>query len=321
MKCLVSGATGFIGRQLCRQLSARSDTLVALSKSGALLEDGAPTLAVDLAAEDPDAELLSGVDVVIHLAGIAHQQAADSAYEKLNYEATLRLARLARIAGVGCFIFLSSVKAMGASSSANARLEDDCCLPVDAYGLSKWRAECALREEFRDSEMSVAILRPALVYGINTKGNLQRLAAAVRSGLPRPPAMGQRSMIALQDLVDLICHLALNPPSGVHTWIACGEPAYSTRAIYDLLREANGQRRGVGWMPLWAWRSGAWLQDQLAGATTERTFDKLFGTELYSCAAVQVATGWQPRVALEDVVDALVGGLASKLASTGKPGS
>jgi nucleoside-diphosphate-sugar epimerase len=317
VKCLVSGATGFIGRQLCRQLSARGDTLVALSKSGGLLEDGAPTLAVDLAVEDPDAESFRGVDVVIHLAGIAHQQAADSAYEKLNYEATLRLARLARTAGVGCFIFLSSVKAMGASCSANARLEDDCCLPLDTYGLSKWHAECALREEFRDSEMSVVILRPALVYGINAKGNLQRLAAAVHRGLPRPPAMGLRSMIALQDLVDLLCHLALDPPSGVHTWIACGEQAYSTRAIYDLLREANGQRRGVGWMPLWAWRSGAWLQDQLTGATTERTFDKLFGTEIYSCAAVQVATGWQPRVALENVVDALVGGLASK----GKPGS
>ena len=317
MKCLVSGATGFIGRQLCRQLSARGDTLVALSKSGALLEDGAPTRAVDLAVEDPDAESFSGVDVVIHLAGIAHQEAADSAYEKLNYEATLRLARLARTAGVGCFIFLSSVKAMGASCAANPRLEDDCCLPVDVYGLSKWRAECALREEFHESEMSVVILRPALVYGVNAKGNLQRLAAAVRRGLPRPPAMGLRSMIALQDLVDLICHLALDPPSGVHTWIACGEQAYSTRAIYDLLRAANGQSRGVGWMPVWAWRSGAWLQDRRSGAGTERTFDKLFNTELYSCAAVQAATGWQPRVALEDVVDVLVGGLASN----GKPGS
>ena len=70
-------------------------------------------------------------------------------------------------------------------------------------------------------------------------------------------------------------------------------------------------------MPLWAWRSGAWLQDQLTDPTTERTFDKLFGTELYSCAAVQAATGWQPRVALEDVVDALVSGSASK----GKLGS
>lgn len=311
MKCLVSGATGFIGRQLCRQLSARGDALVALSRSGAQLEDGSPTLAIDLAAAGPDAALLDGVDVVIHLAGIAHQQAADSAYDRLNCDATLRLARLARNAGVRCFIFLSSVKAMGAPCSANARVEDECYLPSDAYGLSKWRAECALRQEFLGGDMSVVILRPALVYGVNARGNLQRLAAAVRRGMPRPPAIGQRSMIALQDLVDLICHITLHPPAGVNTWIACGEHAYSTRSMYDLLRQANGQSPGVGWMPVWAWRTAAWLQDKLVAPSAERTFDKLFGTELYSCAAVRAATGWRPRVALEDVVDMLAGGAVS----------
>lgn len=313
MKCLVSGATGFIGSQLCQQLSARGDTLVTLSKSGALQEDGSPTMAVDLAEGGPDREVLHGVDVVIHLAGIAHQQAAESAYKKLNFEATLRLARLACAAGVGCFIFLSSVKAMGAPPSAGVRVEDDCYEPTDAYGLSKWRAECALREEFCDSGMSVVILRPALVFGAHAKGNLQRLVAAVHRGLPRPPEQGQRSMIALQDMVDLICQIALNPPSGTHTWIACGDYAYSTRAIYDLVCDADGRRRGGGWFPLWVWRIGGWLLDRRSGPTAERTVDKLFGTELYSSAAVQVATGWHPRVGLEDVV--------GRLASSGKPDS
>jgi len=302
VKCLVSGATGFIGRQLCQQLSARGHTLVALSQSGASLADGSPTLAVDLALEDLDQDTLEGVDVLIHLAGIAHQQAPASAYEKLNYEATVRLARQAAAAGVRCFIFLSSVKAMGSPSSPDLRLESHCNEPADAYGLSKWRAENALREEFSQGAMSVIILRPTLVYGTNAKGNLQRLAVAVRKGLPRPPAMGQRSMIAVQDLASLICCIVQKPPPGVHTWIACGDQAYSTRAIYDLLREAGGRGRGVGWLPLWGWRSAAFALDLLSPPAAEHTFDKLFGTDLYSSAAVQAATGWRPSVRLEDVI-------------------
>ena len=79
MKCLVSGATGFIGRQLCQQLVARGDTVIALSKYGAPLSSGEPSLALDLAVSDPDDELLRGVDVVFHLAGIARRQERESA--------------------------------------------------------------------------------------------------------------------------------------------------------------------------------------------------------------------------------------------------
>ena len=307
MKCLVSGATGFIGRQLCQQLLERGDDVVALSKTGASLADGAPTLALDLAARDPDVECLRGVDVVFHLAGVAHQQAEESVYQALNYRATMRLARLAGAAGVRCFIFLSSVKAMGAPVSDRPRSEGDCTLPADAYGLSKWQAECDLREEFSSSEMAVVILRPTLVYGAHAKGNLSRLAKGVRRGLPRPPQGGARSMIAVQDLAELLCIIARNPPCGVHTWIVCDASAYSTRIIYDLLRTANGRGRGVGWLPRWGWRVGAALLDIASGRRDDPTFDKLFGAELYSNAALLAGTDWQPRVTLGDVI----GGLAA----------
>ena len=148
MKCLVSGATGFIGRQLCQQLVARGDTVIALSKDGAPLSSGEPSLALDLAVSDPDGELLRGVDVFFHLAGIAHRQERESAYDELNYLATVRLARLASAAGIRCFIFLSSVKAMGPPASPAVRAESACTQPVDAYGLSKWQAERALQEQF-----------------------------------------------------------------------------------------------------------------------------------------------------------------------------
>jgi UDP-glucose 4-epimerase len=303
VKCLVSGATGFIGRQLCQQLLARGDTVIALSKNGAPLCSGEPSLAIDLAVSDPDVELLRGVDVFFHLAGIAHRHERESAYEALNYRTTLHLARLASEAGVRCFIFLSSVKAMGPPPSPAVRAESACTQPEDAYGHSKWQAERALQDQFSKDRMTVVIVRPALVYGANAKGNLQMLATAVRWGLPRPPEEGIRSMIALDDLVDLLCVIARRPPpSGVHTWIACGIESYSTQAIYDLLREASGKRRGFAWLPLWAWRVGAKLLDMAICRGNDATYNKLFATELYSNAAVLRDTEWRPRIRLEDVI-------------------
>ncbi len=302
MKCLVSGATGFIGRRLCQRLTASGYTVVALSKSGAPLGNGQLTIAMDFAEKYPDSELLSGVDVFFHLAGIAHQRAPESAYTAVNYESTVHLAGLASAAGVRCFVFLSSVKAMGACTSSGIRTESMCTLPLDAYGLSKWQAECALREKFCDDRMSVAIVRPVLVYGPEAKGNLQFLAQGVRWGLPRPPQLGRRSMIAIADLVELLCVIAQHPPTGLKTWIACGADTYSTQEIYDQLRAALGKGRGRAWMPRWAWQTGAKFLDMVAGRGGEPIYEKLFGTALYSNAVVLEDTDWRPCITLQEVI-------------------
>jgi nucleoside-diphosphate-sugar epimerase len=307
VRCLVTGASGFVGRQLCRQLADQGDSVVALSRSGALLPDGTPTQALDLALHEPDEALFAGVGVVFHLAGIAHQQARESAYQQLNYLATLNLARSAAAAGVKCFVFLSSVKAMGPPGSSRMRSENDCAPPADPYGLSKWQAECALREEFSGAAMTVVILRPALVYGANAKGNLTRLAAGVRRALPRPPAEGARSMLALQDLVDLLCQVAVDPPAGIHTWIVCDGRSYSTRTLYDALRHASGKGRGVAWLPHWGWRLGAAMLDMFSRGG-ESTYNKLFGTELYSNSTLLAEMAWRPRGRLEDVIKDMVTG-------------
>jgi nucleoside-diphosphate-sugar epimerase len=196
---------------------------------------------------------------------------------------------------------------MGPPNSTDARAELDRMLPTDAYGLSKWRAECGLHRELSGASMAVVIVRPALVYGAHIKGNLRQLAWAVRRGLPRPPPGGGRSMVALDDLVDLLCIVAQNPPPGTHTWIACGDRDYSTQTVYDLLREALGMGRGTGWLPRWGWRVGAGLLDLATGQRGGSTYTRLFGTELYSNAAVRADTTWRPRRRLEDVVGQIAG--------------
>lgn len=306
MKCLVTGATGYIGRHLCQQLLARGDSITALSRTGAFLPGGTPTRAIDLASMMPERGLLEGVDVVFHLAGIAHQSAPASAYRELNELATLRLARLSAAAGVRSFVFLSSVKAMGPATHAEERPEQDCTAPADPYGWSKWSAENALQAEFARGPMGVVILRPALVYGPVPKGNLALLARAVRAGLPRPPDLGARSMVSLPDLVDLMCLVAREPCPGVRTFIASDGQHYSTRFVYDQLRLAQGLPVGRAWLPEAGWRLAAALLDLRRGRQGESTFDKLFGTELYSNRAVLAATSWRPRLRLQDLAPGMM---------------
>jgi nucleoside-diphosphate-sugar epimerase len=306
VKCLVSGATGFVGRHLCQQLAARGDTVIALSRSGASLPGGIPTRALDLTRGDVGDSLVQGVDVVFHLAGIAHQYAMAADYDQLNVDASLRLARQAAASGVRCFVFLSSVKAMGPAPGSDPRSEQDCTPPASPYGLSKWRAECALREEFVGGDMAVVILRPALIYGAQPRGNLRLLANGVRRGLPRPPGGGARSMVALPDLVDLLCLLSVEPPAGIRTWIVTGDRDYSTLEVYDLMRRAVGKGRGSAWLPRWGWRLGAWLLDRARREAGESTWDKLFGTERYDNSALVTATGWRPSYTLQDLVGSMV---------------
>lgn len=306
MKCLVTGATGFLGQPLCHALHERGHEVAPFSRSGASVSIGdqrLPTQALDFALAQPAIDDLQGVDVLIHCAGIAHEHADSEAYREVNHLATVELARRAEQAGVKSFVFLSSVRAMGAPLSDSVREENDSGTTFSPYGASKRDAERDLRALLVDSPMALVCLRPVLIYGRGAKGNLALLASAVHRGLPRPPDLGRRSMVALDDVVSLLCFLVEKPLSGVHTWIVCGEESVSTRQLYDALREVRGLPVGTAWMPLLGWRLAAAVLDFRAPAGGNPTFEKLFGTELYSGEALRAATGWEPVHRLADFLD------------------
>ncbi len=306
MNCLVSGATGFVGRHLCQYLRDRGESFTALSLSGGSLPDGTPSQRLNLVEDELERLPLGKMDIVYHLAGIAHRQEQPSAYRELNYHATLRLAREAARQGCQRFVFLSSVKAMGRADGGAPRSELDQAEPADPYGLWKWRAECALREEFATSPMAVYILRPSLVYGAGAKGNLALMARGVRAGLPRPPALGGRSMIAARDLARLLYMLGRDTRTGVSTWIVCDGEVYGSRRLHDGLRAALGKPPARAWLPLAGWRIACALMDLRAGESRGTTFEKLFGTELYSNGELLAQTQWRPELQLEDEISALL---------------
>lgn len=211
---LVTGANGFVGRRLVATLAAAGWTVRAVVRH---LPQPPPPAGVswlplgDLAAVDDWAPALAGVDAVVHLAGRAHvmnDRSADplAEYRRTNVTATLALARAAAGAGVRRFVFMSSVKAVGESSSA-AGLDDDALpRPEDAYGISKREAETELLTPGAFPGMAVTAIRPPLVYGPGVRANFAQLMRWVARGVPLPLASvdNRRSLVFVGNLVDAV---------------------------------------------------------------------------------------------------------------------
>lgn len=266
-----------------------------------MLPAGQATIACDLGNAPVPADIFEGVDVVIHLAGIAHQRASAADYHQVNVEGSRRLAQAASAAGVRRFIFLSSVKAMGASSSTQPRTEEDVTQKLTAYGASKREAEQVLAGISESTDMAVVILRPALIYGPGAKGNLSLIARAVSLGVPCPVERGRRSMLSLAAALELFVLLVeTSDIRGYQCWIVCDDEGYSAAEIYRARQVARQRNAGNAWLPHWAWKVGTAVVDLISGSAGDSSYEKLYGTELYSNNAVKAAAGWRPAGNLQE---------------------
>ena len=166
MHCLVTGASGFIGRVLSAELVKSGYRVTGLFRNRA---NGPWTdhLLIDLGSQSIPDELLSGVDVIYHLAGIAHDihgsKYNEADYQRINVQATIDLARQAGLSGARHFIHFSSVKAV-ADPGENCVDESWDVWPADIYGRSKREAEEALLELHKSGDCTVTILRPTHWY-------------------------------------------------------------------------------------------------------------------------------------------------------------
>ena len=293
MKCLVTGAGGFIGSALSRELASRGCSMVSLVRDRRLAPNAGRVYQLELGRAPVEPEILQGVEVVYHCAGIAHQAASTADYERVNHKASLQLAAAAAAAGVRRFVFLSSVKAAESGGP---------------YGYWKWRTEQALAAQTADSAMLVINLRPALVYGAGVGGNLRNLIRGVRYHLPAPPAAGNRRMIGLPDLVDALCLLGESRLGAGCCFEITDGQRYSTRRLYEAIRQGLDRAPGRAWLPEAGWRLVCGMLDLLKAGDDVGSYQKLFGEELYSNTQLCAVLDWQPRYSFEDLIGELLAG-------------
>ncbi len=226
LRVLVTGANGFVGQAVCADLSARGHHVMGVVRKNydSLVPAGSQFHAMGEIDESTDwSGVVAGVDAVIHLAArvhLMHDTAADplAEFRRVNTALTLNLARQAAAAGVKRFVFVSSVKVNGESTPVGQPFEaDDVPRPMDGYAISKWEAEQALMQLAGQSGMEVVIIRPVLVYGPGVKANFHAMMRSVIMGVPLPlRSLGnQRSLVALDNLVDLIA-TCLHHPAAVN---------------------------------------------------------------------------------------------------------
>jgi GlcNAc-P-P-Und epimerase len=202
MKILLTGSTGFIGREINKVLKSNHD-MITLGRKNC-------DIVTDLSVEEP--KLKDSYDRVIHNAGLAHQFNTDSKeYEskmyETNFHGTTRLLNALTLSKKlpSEFIFISSVSVYGLQ---NGKLIDEKkqLLANDPYGKSKILAENAIIEWGIKHNVSTTILRLPLVIGENPPGNLGKMINGIRKYryLSIGKAQAKKSMLLVYDLVNLL---------------------------------------------------------------------------------------------------------------------
>jgi nucleoside-diphosphate-sugar epimerase len=304
MKILITGATGFIGSRLVYRLHVGTDyDLLACARRQVALPDGVHLCRIDDIDEQTNwLPVLSGIDVVIHLAGYAHvQPVATSEFlaevRRINVAGTVHLAKQAMQSGVRRFIFLSSIKVHGEQTCSGSPFSASTTpAPEDIYGISKRDAEKGLRSLRQHDGMELVIIRPPLVYGPGVKGNFAAMIRILRTGIPLPlgSTHNKRSLVALDNLVDLLVTCIDHPVAGNQTFLVSDGEDLSTTELLRRLGRAMGKPARLLPVPVPVLQLGAALLGK------KNVAQKLLGSLQVDMTATCATLGWQPPVAVDE---------------------
>jgi nucleoside-diphosphate-sugar epimerase len=241
MRVFVTGASGFIGRNLCELLLRQGHEVVALYRKPI---DAARSEVVlgDLDNIEIWSDQLATVDCVVHLAGRAHilgDQESDplEAFRKINRDASIRLAEACLERGVRRFVFISSIGVNGNETHDKAFTEQTEAAPQAPYAIAKYEAELGLSTLFTNTASELVIIRPPLVYDGRAPGNFRRLLRLVASGIPVPfgSIVNRRSIISVDSLCGFIVLATQHQKAAGELFLVADEPPLSTAGMVRAL--------------------------------------------------------------------------------------
>lgn len=266
MKVLITGMDGFLGTKISQRLRNSGWDVAGFSNGpmagkAPYLHKGSITDAKELSRvfnqEKPHA--------CIHLAGLAHATVSSNEIEQIrevNVAGVLNSARAAAEAGVRQFIFFSSIKVYGDTTSAMGIDEEATPQPVGVYAELKYQAELELAEVARKQGLGVVVVRPAAVFGPgDSRGNYARLINAVRSGMFPIISGGRarRSIVYLNRVAERIDRILGPGFIPGKTYVFC-DGTFELKEILLSIRRTTG-RAFFPNIPKWLAEAGGNLAD------------------------------------------------------------
>lgn len=283
MQLLITGASGFVGQTLAKNLSANGSVFKAIQR------------------DSLDPESYPGTyECIIHLAGrthVMHETAEDiyHAYAEVNIDYTLKVAELASRLKIKRFVFISSVKVNG-ESSARPYTETDLPAPLDEYGQTKHEAEIKLKEFCEAHQMELVVIRPPLIYGPGVKANFRQLIQLCLLPIPLPFAAvdNKRSFISVDNLADFIVLCSWHPQAAGQTFLVSDGVDVSTATLIKSIRQLSGKTPLLFPLPVCFLK----LLFKLTGRSSLSL--RLMGSLQVDISKARTLLGWQPKISLSE---------------------
>jgi UDP-glucose 4-epimerase len=291
LRILVTGSSGFIG-------SAVSSALVVAGhhvRTASRRPNNTPNKGGMEWMKLPDLEndvdwnpFVEGMDIVVHLAAIAHRGHVDSGdYARANRSATASLAQACQRHTIKRLIFMSSIGAQAGSAADHVVTEADEPWPVTAYD----RAKLAAEDEIRRSGVPFTILRPVIVYGPGAKANIAWMMriAALPVPLPFGAFSNRRSLVSIDNLSQAVVFCLASQAALNQTFIVSDPEPISLSEMFATLREATGRSPGLISIPPMA------IKAMVVAAGRQSLWDRI-GRELIASSARLQQAGWSPQI-------------------------
>lgn len=310
---LVTGASGFVGRELCRTCEAAGHRIICVDQQPQV-DDGAQREPrenewhrIEISGQTDWSSVLKGADAVIHLAAKVHareERTTEAAreYDEVNHRGAARLAEAAAEAGVGRVVLVSTVKVNGESTRRRPFSEADPPNPSGPYAVSKRRAEESVREVAQRAGMEAVIVRSPLVYGPRVRANFLRLLRLVAGGIPLPLGLvdNRRSLVGVGNLAHFLLRSATHPAAGGETFLVSDGEDLSTRELVSRMARLLGRRFPLFPCPVPLLRLAAVVVNQ------RDAFERVCGSLQVDIRKARERLSWSPPFSVDDELERTV---------------
>jgi nucleoside-diphosphate-sugar epimerase len=308
MNILITGAGGYIGRNLAAHLAGEGHAVTALVRKATPDLGAIPNIKI-IAAPDyhnagwDGAVAFKNQDVVIHAASRVHNVSESgmrisAVYREDNTMLSQRLARVAQSAGVKRFLFLSSIGAYVLENRFHeGRITQKQAWENYPYRMSKLEAERGLLTLGKRGGMATSCVRLPMVYGSGAPGSFSTLIRIIQRGLPLPfeSFTGKRAFVSIETVKDFVSYYLQHPAADGKIWAIRDGDEISPRAFAtEVARAAHMPAPRFWFCPPWLLNLGARV---LGRHQTARSLAEPVTIDLQPVAT---KLGWRPSLTVAE---------------------